>query len=64
MSIFVEILVSIGSYGPQIDQSHGENRLSHIINKLMDPRGRPRVTYVACWSSNNIINMSDVVGSV
>ena len=33
--------------------------------KLMDPRGRPMVTtYAACWSSNNIINMSDGVGSV
>ena len=29
MSIFVESLVRIASYGPQIDQSHGENRLSH-----------------------------------
>ena len=24
-------MVRIASYGPQIDQSHGENRLSHII---------------------------------
>ena len=32
MSIFFEILVPIASYGPHIDQSHGENRLSHIIN--------------------------------
>ena len=31
MSIFFEILVRIASCGPQIDQSHGENRLSHII---------------------------------
>ena len=31
MSIFFEILVRIASYGPQIDQSNGENRLSHII---------------------------------
>ena len=31
MSIFLEILVRRASYGPQIDQSHGENRLSHII---------------------------------
>ena len=31
MSICFEILVRIASYGPQIDQSHGENRLSHII---------------------------------
>ena len=35
MSIFFEILVRIASYGPQIDQSHGENRLSHIINLHM-----------------------------
>ena len=32
MSLFSEILVRIASYGPQIDQSHGENRLSHIIH--------------------------------
>jgi len=31
MSIFFEILVRIASYGSKIDQSHGENRLSHII---------------------------------
>ena len=28
-------MVRIASYEPQIDQSHGENRLSIIINKLM-----------------------------
>ena len=27
----LNILVRIASYGPQIDQSHDENRLSHII---------------------------------
>ena len=32
MSIFFEILVRIASYGPQIDQSHGENRVSYIIS--------------------------------
>ena len=31
MSIFFEIMVRIASYGPQIDQLHEENRLSHII---------------------------------
>ena len=31
MSIFFEIMVRIASYRPQIDQSHDENRLSHII---------------------------------
>ena len=31
MSIFFEIMVRIASYGSQIDQSHGENRLNHII---------------------------------
>ena len=36
MSIFFEILVSIASYGPQIDQSYGENRLNHIINTSFD----------------------------
>ena len=35
MSIFFEILVRIASYGPQIDQSHSENRLSHIIRSFM-----------------------------
>ena len=34
MSIFFAILVRIASYGPQIDLSHGENRLSHIIIKI------------------------------
>ena len=32
MSIFLEILYRIASYGPRIDQSHSENRLNHIIN--------------------------------
>ena len=31
MCIFIEILVRVASYGRQIDQPHGENRLSHII---------------------------------
>ena len=31
MSIFFEILVRVAGYGPQIDKSHGENRLSHMI---------------------------------
>ena len=35
MSIFFEIMVRIASYGPQIDQSHDENRLSHIIMMMM-----------------------------
>ena len=34
MRIFFEILVRIASYVPQIDQSHGENRLSHIIRGI------------------------------
>ena len=33
MSIFFEILVRIASYGPQIDQSRGENRLSHLLRE-------------------------------
>ena len=41
MSIFFKILVRIAIYGPQIDQSHGENRLSHItiwvIRKIKEP---------------------------
>ena len=28
-------MVRIASYGPQIDQSHGENRLSHIIIRFI-----------------------------
>ena len=28
-------MVRIASYGPQIDQSHGENRLSHIIKLVI-----------------------------
>ena len=36
MSIFFEILVRMASYGPQINQSHGENRLSHIIRRIME----------------------------
>ena len=32
MSILFQVLVRIASYGQQIDQSHGENRLSHVIN--------------------------------
>ena len=31
MSIFFDILVRKASYRLQIDQSHGENRLSHVI---------------------------------
>ena len=31
ISIFFEILVRIAIYGSQIDQSHGDNRLSHMI---------------------------------
>ena len=29
-------MVRIASYGPQIDQSHGENRLSHIIKNFIE----------------------------
>ena len=35
MSIFFEILVRIASYGPQIEQSRGENRLSQKIKSVM-----------------------------
>ena len=38
MSIFFEILVRTANYGPQIDQSHGENRLSHTIMDLPETR--------------------------
>ena len=37
MSIFFKILVRIASYGPQIDQSQGHNRLSHIIISVIPP---------------------------
>ena len=30
------MLVRIATYGPQIDQSHGENRLGHIIKDKTD----------------------------
>ena len=29
--------IYVASYGPQIDQSHGENRLSHIIKIVITP---------------------------
>ena len=48
MSIFVESLVRIASYGPQIDQSHGENRLSHIITQLMQLRKESLKKTQAC----------------
>ena len=38
MSIFFEILVRIANYGPQIDQSRGENRLSHTIMDLPETK--------------------------
>ena len=45
MSIFFEILVRIASYGPQIDQSHGENRRSHMtINTYWI-----RLGYIIIW---------------
>ena len=37
----LKILVRIASYGPQIDQSHGENRLSHILNYVIHRLGGP-----------------------
>ena len=43
MSISVKILVRIASYGPQIDQSHGENRLSHIITFIIHVMLYPRL---------------------
>ena len=35
MSFFFEILVCMASYGQQIDQPHGENRLSRIISIII-----------------------------
>ena len=55
MSIFVEILVRIASYGPQIDQSHGENRLSHIIIKLI-PKKTEKLYYIKTWRPLTLLN--------
>ena len=46
MSIFFEILFRKATYGPQIDQLHGENRLSHIINYFSKIQ---LVVYYQCW---------------
>ena len=44
MSFFFEILVRIASYGPQIDQSHGENRLNHIIMINIPSENLPKLS--------------------
>ena len=36
LALSLKILVRIASYGPQIDQWHGENRLSHIIKTSIE----------------------------
>ena len=54
MSIFFAILVRIASYGPQIDQSHGENRLSHIImDYISNLSGRSWVKIETVWVITN-----------
>ena len=46
------MLVRIASYGPQIDQSHGENRLSHIMMEVIDWGNCNSVEGLArCWHS-------------
>ena len=52
MCIFIEILVRVASYGPQIDQSYGENRLSHII-KL-----------VSIYTLSDLGDLSNLTGSL
>ena len=60
MSIFFEILVRIASYGPQIDQSHGENRLSHIIKDITTTNWTENEFAVA---ANNVIGITWTVGN-
>ena len=47
MNSFFKILDRIASYGPQIDQSHGKNRLSHIIRAII-PCSPNMVTIRVC----------------
>ena len=52
MSIFFELLVRIASYGPQIGQSHGANRLSHII------------TIISIYTLSDLGDLSNLIGSL
>ena len=52
MSIFFEILVRTASYGPQIDQSHGENRLSDIIRRI------------SIYTLSDLGELSNLIGSL
>ena len=58
MSIFFEILVRRASYGLKIDQSHGENWISHIITNVNSYQSSckqccPIAVYAMCYSLNN-----------
>ena len=58
MSISFEILVRRESYGPKIDQSHGENSLSHIITNVNSyqcccKQCCPMAVYAMCYSLIN-----------
>ena len=57
MSFFFENLARIASYGPQIDQSHGENRLSHIIIRVI-PSVIPQVLVTRTTRSNSNRNVT------
>ena len=56
MSIFFEILVRIASYGPKIDQSHGENGLSHIIKNVTPSSTYRKLKYKKGLKSKSRIN--------
>ena len=51
MSISLKILVRIASYGPQIDQSQGENRLSHIIRYILGDVQVANIIKVSCGTN-------------
>ena len=50
-------MLRIASYGPQIDQSHGENRLSHIIIYFGEPHSNLHPGVYCLWM--RIINISE-----
>ena len=55
MSILFNVLLRIASYGPPIDQSHGENRLSHIILYFGEPHSNLNPGVYCLWM--RIINI-------
>ena len=52
-------LVRIASYGPQIDQSHGENRLSHIIKGIC-ACSSPRISVICRRPDRNVLLLLSV----